>query len=202
MLLSVNDSSIVTQTHVFMRLCRRRLGYNFRYSFFITKREREGGREEGRKEKRKKKEGGRQDPAAGKAGHGAAAAAPSFSFCLWKTSSKSSKDKLTANYAEPQRGEVGAAPFRGAFIKHHKLTSVFFRSDRSHDMSQKNRGIKQTPAPPSLFGMKCGQGAPLCTSSIIPLNYGCPWERYTQASEKKELVFHFPGLSHPTLMST
>lgn len=77
-------TSIVTQTHVFMRLCRRRLGYNFRYSFFITKRERERGREEGRKEKRKKKEGGRQDPAAGKAGHGAAAAAPSFSFCLGK----------------------------------------------------------------------------------------------------------------------
>ena len=103
----MNDFSTVTQMHVFIRLHRRRLEYNFRYSFFITKRERERGREEGRKEERKKekKEGGRegrQDPAAGKAGHGAAAAAPSFSFCLWKTSFKSSKDKLTANYAEPQ----------------------------------------------------------------------------------------------------
>ena len=91
----MNDFSTVTQMHVFIRLHRRRLEYNFRYSFFITKRDREREKKEGGRE-------GRQDPAAGKAGHGAAAAAPSFSFCLWKTSFKSSKDKLTANYAEPQ----------------------------------------------------------------------------------------------------
>ena len=143
---NMNDSSTVTQMHVFIRLCRRRLEYNFRYSFFITKRERERGREEGRK-KGKKAEGGkesRQGPAAGRAGRGASA--PSFSLCLWETSSKSSKDKLTANYAEPWRGELGTAPFRGAFIKHHKLTSVFFRSDRSHDMSQENLASnKHTP---------------------------------------------------------
>lgn len=59
----MNDSSTVTQMHVFIRLHRRRLEYNFRYSFFITKRERERGREEGRKKerkKRKKKEGGKE----------------------------------------------------------------------------------------------------------------------------------------------
>ena len=53
---NMNDSSTVTQMHVFIRLCRRRLEYNFRYSFFITKRERERGRKEGRK-RRKQKEG-------------------------------------------------------------------------------------------------------------------------------------------------
>ena len=197
---NMNDSSTVTQMHVFIRLCRRRLEYNFRYSFFITKRERETGRKEGRKNE-KKAEGGeesRQGPAAGRAGRGAAA--PSFSLCLCETSSKSSKDKLTANYAEPWRGELGAAPFRGAFIKHHKLTSVFFRSDRSHDMSQEN--LASNKHTPITFWNEMRTGAPLCPGPVIPLNYGCPWERYTQASEKKELVFHFPGLSHPTLMST
>lgn len=55
----MNDSSTVTQMHVLIRLCRRRLEYNFRYSFFITRRERKRGREEGRKKekKRKQKEG-------------------------------------------------------------------------------------------------------------------------------------------------
>ena len=58
----MNDFSTVTQMHVFIRLHRRRLEYNFRYSFFITKRERERGREEGRKKERKKrkKEGGKE----------------------------------------------------------------------------------------------------------------------------------------------
>lgn len=77
------------------------------------------------------------------------------------------------------------APLRRAFIKPHKPTSVVFRSNRSHEMSKRNSGIKQTP-PPRRALERDGEGelpsAPVCNS---PLTRGCPWGWHTQASEKK-----------------
>lgn len=110
---------------------------------------------------------------------------PSHSLCLQQTSSKSSKDKwlqITPRCSE----ERSAQPHSKSRLSNAKDWHVL-PSDlsRSHDISKKNSGIKQTPPLPSLFGCNLEE-KPLSSWALwSPLNRSCPWERYTQASEKK-----------------
>lgn len=80
---------------------------------------------------------------------GVEATAASFCLCLWETSSKSTKDKLTANYAPRQRGKVGAAPFRGPFIKQRALTPA--SSDLRDHRVRARRTVASNKHPPHHF---------------------------------------------------
>ena len=53
------------------------------------------------------------------------------------------KTRLAANYADLRRVRVVTAKFHRLFIKHHKLTSVFFRSHRYRNTSKKNSVIRK-----------------------------------------------------------
>lgn len=61
------------------------------------------------------------------------------------------KTRLAANYADLRRVRVVTAKFHRLFIKHHKLTSVFFRSHRYRNTSKKNSVIRKKKKKASLF---------------------------------------------------
>lgn len=71
------------------------------------------------------------------------------------------KTRLAANYADLRRVRVVTAKFHRLFIKHHKLTSVFFRSHRYRNMSKKNSVIRKKKRH-HFFGMTCRGGISYC----------------------------------------
>lgn len=141
-------SHTAAQTHAFVGVQRQTEagGHLFRHSFFITK--------------KKKKP---VLPLEGK------------SIRLRPHPSASVFGKLGLNHPETSRLQImpsggegrSHSPAPGSVYQTPHTDTASFRSNRSHAMSERNRGIKQTPPPhpPSLFGMRCRRGA--CSAAAL-----------------------------------
>lgn len=123
---------------------------------------------------------------------------PLVSLRLRQTSSKSGRDKWLQIMLCCSEGRSAQPHSKGRLSNAadwHVLSSDL---SRSHGISHKNGGIKQTP--PSLtFGMQPRRGASLCPSSVIPSKLQLPLGVVHSGFRGKELVFHFPRLVTPHL---